>query len=273
MVWPVRSANCVEGVDQQRRRAADEEAHAAARLARQRRLGEQAHVQRRHAHEDARPGQLANHRLGVEAREPEHPGAGEQRAVRGDEEAVDVEDRQRVDQHVAAFVGSAPAPVALQRLRVRQQVAVAEHRALAAPGRAAGVEDRGQVVAVALGGRVRVAEVRRPLEQAAAAVVVEREDVARAGREGELGRPDEVRRPADDDRGLGVADEVADLVALVGGVERQVDVAGAQHREVEAAAPRPTSRSALRSGVDAGRSSESSRLASIAVARSRSRQV
>ena len=46
-------------------------------------------------------GSSAITRAGVEAAEPEHLRAGEQRAVRGDEEAVHVEDRQGVDQHVA----------------------------------------------------------------------------------------------------------------------------------------------------------------------------
>jgi hypothetical protein len=34
-------------------------------------------------------------------------------------------------------------------------------------------------------------------------------------------------------RGLGVADEVLHLAGLVGHVQRQIDVAGAQHRQVE----------------------------------------
>ena len=82
-------------------------------------------------------------------------------------------------------------------------------------------------------GAWRVGEVRRALEQAAAAIVAEREDDARAGAEGELGGPGEILRRADEHRRLGIAEEVADLVALVGGVERQVHEAGAQHGEVE----------------------------------------
>ncbi len=153
--------------------------------------------------------------------------------MRGDEQAVDMEDRQRVDQHVAALGWRAPVPVVLERQRVREQVAVAQHRPLAAPGRAAGVEDRRQVVALARRRRVGGAEMRRPLEQAAAAVVAEGEDPGRSRGEGELGGPDEILRRADEDGRFGIADEIGDLVALVGGVERQVDMAGAQHREVE----------------------------------------
>ena len=140
----------LEGLDQHRRRAADEEAHVAAGHAIEPRLGEHAHVERRHAHEDGGARQQADDAAGVEAVEPEHLRAGEQGAVRGDEQAVHMEDRQGVDQHVAALGRRAPAPVALQRHRVRDQVAVAEHRPLAAPGGAAGVEDGGEVVAAAL---------------------------------------------------------------------------------------------------------------------------
>jgi hypothetical protein len=46
--------------------------------------------------------------------------AVEQRAVAGHEQAVHVEDRQRVDEHVAR----SPVPVALQHAGIAQQVAV-----------------------------------------------------------------------------------------------------------------------------------------------------
>jgi hypothetical protein len=71
------------------------------------------------------------------------------------------------------------------------------------------------------------------LEQAAAAVAAEAEHPAGAGGEGELRQPGEVLGRADQHARLGVAEEIAQLVALVGGVERQVDMAGAQHRQVE----------------------------------------
>src|SRR3546814_9305265 len=50
-----------------------------------------------------------------------------------------------VDQHVVR----GEAPGVAQRQRVRAEVGVAQHGALGAPGGAAGVEDRSQVVAVA----------------------------------------------------------------------------------------------------------------------------
>ncbi len=126
-----------------------------------------------------------------------------------------------------------PAPVVLQHQRIAQQVAVRQHRALAAPGGAAGVEDRRQVVGAFARRRVLLAHQRRAVEQAAAAVVAEREDVARAGLERQAREPGEVLRRAHHHGRFGVADEVFDLGLLVGGVQRQVHIARALHCEVE----------------------------------------
>jgi hypothetical protein len=100
--------------------------------------------------------------------------------VERDEEAVDVEDRQRVDQHVAAGGVAArrpvpPAPEAVQHLGVREQVPVRELRALAAAGGAARVDDGREIVRGARPGGEIVVHLRGALEQAARAVVPERE--------------------------------------------------------------------------------------------------
>ncbi len=147
----------------------------------------------------------------------------------GHEQAVHVEDGQRVDQHVALL----PAPVRLQHARVAEHVAVREHGALAAPGGAAGVDDDRKVVGLAARRRVRVGVVRGALQQGAAAVLAQREHVARAGLEGDLADPAEVGRAAHHHGGLGVAHEVLDLAGLVGRVQRQVHVAAAQHGQVQ----------------------------------------
>ena len=175
MVWPVRARHSLKVSISSGAEPAMNSRMWRAGLARQRRLGEHAHVQRRHAHEHRGLGQARDHGAGVELREPDHLAAVEQRAVRGDEQAVHMEDRQRVDQHVAG----APAPVVLQHLRIRQQVAVASASRPCCgrwcrwcrgwpPGRRRRVRRR----------LVPVAVMRRALEQAAAAVVVQREDVA-----------------------------------------------------------------------------------------------
>ena len=147
----------------------------------------------------------------------------------GDEQAVHVEDGQCVDQHVAV----APLPVVFQHLGVGQQVGVGQHRALAAPGGAAGVNDGGQRVGAAGCHLVLVAVVGGALQQAAAAVLAQREHMARAGLERELADPTEVLGAADDHRRLGVGNEVADLGRLVGRIQRQKHVAGAQRGQVQ----------------------------------------
>jgi hypothetical protein len=50
-------------------------------------------------------------------------------------------------------------------------------------------------------------------------------------------------RPADEHGRLGVAEEVRDLGGLIRGVERQVDEAAAQTREIERTRPPSSSRS------------------------------
>ena len=108
-----------------------------------------------------------------------------------------------------------------------------EHGALAAAGGAAGVEDGGQVVGAAGHGLVLIAVVRGAIEQAAGAVVTQGEHMLRAQGEGDFADPAKVAGAAHHHGGLGVADEVFDLGALVGGVERQEHVARAQRGQVQ----------------------------------------
>ena len=61
--------------------------------------------------------------------------------VKGDEQAVDMEDRQGMEQHILRR--KAPEPV--QLLGIGGQVAVAEHRPLGPSGGARRIEDRGNI--------------------------------------------------------------------------------------------------------------------------------
>ena len=63
--------------------------------------------------------------------------------------------------------------------------------------------------------------------------LVQREHVLRARLERDLRHPAEILRRADHHRRLGVADEVFEFGRLVGGIQRQVDIAGAQRRQIE----------------------------------------
>ena len=218
-----------EGLDEQRRRSRDEQPHVGSGGARQRGLAQHAHVERGHAHEDGGARQGGDHRGRVELGEPEHLARAQQRGVDGDEQAMHVEDGQRVDQHVALL----PAPVVLQRDGVGQQVAVRQHGALAAPGGAAGVDDGGQGIGTAGRRGVRAGMVGGALEQAAALAVAQGVDGLGAGLEGDARDPGKRRRGAHHHGGLGVLQEVFDLAAAVGGVERQEHQAGAQRRQVQ----------------------------------------
>ncbi len=218
-------AKRVERLGQQRRGAGHEQAHGAAGLARERGRGEKPRVERRHAHHHRRARQCFEHRADLELRQPQHACTRQQRTVQRDEQAVHVIDRQRVQQRVAA--GEAPAVD--QHRGVRREIAVRQHRALGAPGRSRRVEDRREIV----GPGHRVAEVRglvaRPVDELAA-VGVQREHRRVAGERRDHA---EALGPADDHPRRRIGEEVRELRLLVADVERKVDEARAQAREVE----------------------------------------
>ncbi len=142
MRWPVRASKPCEGLFEQRRRARDEQAHAGRDFAREVGAREQAHVVGRHAHQHARPRQRAITAPASKRGRKIIRAPAKQRRVDRHEQAVRVVDRQHVEQHV----GRAEAPGLAQRQRVRGEVALGQHRALGAPGRARSIEDRGEVV-------------------------------------------------------------------------------------------------------------------------------
>ncbi len=111
-----------------------------------------------------------------------------------------------------------------------------QHRALAGSGRAAGVDDSREVVGLLDGDLMPVAVGGGLLQQASATVSVKGEHMrhpATVRLASDRADPVEVPARTDDERRLGIADEVLHLAALVGGVERQVDQARAQHRQVQ----------------------------------------
>ena len=154
----------------------------------------------------------------------------------GHKQTVYMEDGQSMDEHIAtAFRATRlfPTPVILERERIAEHVAVREHRAFAAPGGAAGVEDRGQVIGLTRHRLVLVAVVRGPLQQAAGAVLAQCEHMLRPRLESDLADPAKVGRAANHDSRFGIADEILDLGALVGGVERQEHITSTQGRQVK----------------------------------------
>ena len=133
----------------QRRAARGEEPHVRHQFPVEARIVEQAGVEGRHAHHRRRLRQPLDDLVHLERRQEDHRAAGKQHDVAGDEKAVRMEDRQRVQQDV---VGR-EAPCLDQRTGVRQQVAVRQHGAFRAAGRPGGVEERGKIVRTARDGR------------------------------------------------------------------------------------------------------------------------
>ncbi|MPM57017.1 hypothetical protein SDC9_103834 [bioreactor metagenome] len=151
----------------------------------------------------------------------------------GDEQPVRMKDRQGVDQHVAALLARAPAPVLLEHESVREQIAMREHRSLAAPRGAAGVENGSQIVGLARHRRMLLVEAQRLLQQAAVLRFAQRKDMLRAAGRGHLCHPVRIAGRAHHHGGLGIADEIFDLGALVGGIERQEHMARPQCGQVQ----------------------------------------
>ena len=219
---PVTGASLEVAEDgfRQRRRAGDEKPDAPAVRAAETRLRQQTRVERRHAHQHRRLRQQAAHFRGVEPRQEEDLRGVQEGRVQRHEQPVNVEDRQRVKQHVPRL----EAPDLVQGEGVRGQVAVGDHRALGAPRGARRVADGGQVVVAAgLDRRVGI-EGLRLLPQRVHA------DGARPFFGARLA---DTNRAAHDDPRRRVVDEERDLPLGVGRVQRHVHPAAAQHAQVE----------------------------------------
>ena len=142
--------------------------------------------------------------------------AGQQRAMRGHEQAVHVEDGQHVQQHVVG----APAPVLVQHARVGREVAVRQHGALLRPV----VPDVYRMAAGRPPAAPRsrnAATGRRPRPAAMPLRSSSSVDMGAAGLVGGAPDPFAVLAGTHHHGGLGVFQEVLDLGLAVGGVQRQ----------------------------------------------------
>ena len=91
-------------------------------LWRQARVRQQPGIEGRHAHHHRRGGQRREHRVQIELRQQDHAGARKQRDIGGDEQAVDVKNRQGVQQHILR----GEAPDSLEAVGVGTEIAVAK---------------------------------------------------------------------------------------------------------------------------------------------------
>ncbi len=166
-------------------------------------------------------GSAARDRVDVEAGQEHHPGAGREHAVCSDEQAVGVEDRQGVQEHVAG----PEAPRVGERRAVRREVALREHHALRRTGRAARVQHGGEVLGM-LGDVVEgVRLVRRVVGEAPPPGGVHRERHRSGWRS--------ARRVVDEHHRSRVADDVSHLGVGRRRVDRDQRGAGAEARPVD----------------------------------------
>jgi hypothetical protein len=134
---------------------------------------------------------------------------------------------------VQQAVGGGEPPARAQRLGIRPQVPVAQHRPLRAAGRARSVQDRGKVIVPASCVLESLVLPTGSIGQAAAAVFVEREQLRHAVLAAQLQHHGFVLRTANQQRRLGIAEEIADLGHRVGGAQREVDGAEPQRGEID----------------------------------------
>jgi len=141
------------------------------------------------------------------------------------EQTVDVIERQRVQQHVAA----SETPGVDERQRIAREIAVAQHRTLGAAGRTRGVEDCRQVVRCGNDRVEGLGLIARELEQGAFAAG-KRQDSRFRPERGDRGG---AFRSADNDARLGIAEKIRQLAFLVPRVQRQIGKSRAQARQIE----------------------------------------
>ncbi len=217
------------GVGEQRRGAGNEQPHVLGGFAGQRRALQQPGVECRHAHQHGGARHQLDDQVGIELRQEDHRGAREQRDVAGHEQAVGVIDRQRVDQHV--LVGEAPV-IDQARANSTQDCRASASRPWngrwcpRCRGSRRGRRRRGRWSRTP-GCAVAAASVSDPLPSAPSVMTLAPTLAAMAP------MPSAFDGIAHHQRRFGVGDEIFQFVQRVGGVERQIDRAGAHRGEIQ----------------------------------------
>jgi hypothetical protein len=214
---------------QQRRRAGNEQAAVDERLRREIGAGQKTRIECRHTHHDGAPGQGVHNRGDVEFGKKKHSAAAGQHAVYRDEQAVRVEQRQRVQQDV----GPGKAPGITQRRGVRPQVLDGQHRALGAARGAGRIQDRREVLHVPHDRPLQARRVRRPVGEAAAAVGIQGQGMGGSGLLRQRRDRILVLGPADHHARFRVGQEKLHFRRRVGGVQRQERAPGAERGEIK----------------------------------------
>ena len=214
----------VKGGRRQRRGAADEHPHTAAVAAAEVRILQQAGVEGRHPHHHRGLGQVPLDRVHVETGQEDRRSAAQQGAVQGDEQAMHMEQRQGVQQHVVV----PPAPAPAQGYGIGADVVMGQHRALGAARGAGGVHQGGQVIAIAFGYVMAWLCGIHGLHEAAAASPQRQHGPAAVPT-----RHVSARRVPHEQPGLRIGKKVRHLSGGVGGIERHIDPARLQRCQVQ----------------------------------------
>jgi hypothetical protein len=149
--------------------------------------------------------------------------------VAGHEQAVDVKQRQSMEQHVVRT----PAPGLMQREGVRGKIAMRDHRAFRPAGGAGGIEQHGGIVGRNAAGVELVAERPGFFGERALAVGVERIYMLQPARPGQFTHAGKIGGAADHRARRGVVEIIFDFGGAIGGVEREINQARAQAAEIE----------------------------------------
>ena len=199
------------GVGEQGGRARDEQPHMGGAGMGKAGITQQAGVEGGNPHHHACAGHVVQDGIGVKAGQKDHRGPGQQRNIGGHEQAVDVKDRQGMQQHVSG----GELPQGGQRRGIRQKVVLRQHRPFGAACGARGVKQGGKIIGAA-GGRDEV--VRCGLGQTARAICIQRKP--HAARRRAAGQSGFSRGVADQNARGGIGQKIRDLGIGIAGVQR-----------------------------------------------------
>ena len=171
---------------------------------------------------------MCQHLRRIKARQKQHGNPAQHGAVHGHKEPMQVVDRQGMQQNI----GTNKTPQGPKGEGVAGQVVVAEHGALGAPGGARGVDDRRDLIATDGCHRFKRRCLIHSLAQAALSGPVQGEQ-CRACRLGSFTQGGFTVRSGDEQPWLRITQKIGHLGWGVGCIQRHVDGAQTQRRQVQ----------------------------------------
>ena len=201
-------------------------AHMARAVLGQPAIFQQPRVEGGNTHHHSRLGQRLENRVRLELGKQQHAGARQQGNIGGDEKPMNVEDRQRVQQHIV--LGKFPSPA--QAVGIRIKIAMGEHGALRAAGGTGRVKNGRQVAHAGFGVRKTFRRIGCLPDQRSVLTVVAQGQKRHRRQTGRDFFP--VFVGADKQARLGVLNEIGELRRGVSGVQRQIDKTGPETRQI-----------------------------------------